>query len=180
MGKKKSITEVRGPKMAKESTLKIALNPKAGRPAIPDYGLSNSKKGLLPWKWALDRLRKSRQYWIATTRPDGSPHVMVIWGLWLEDGFYFSTGKTSRKAKNLAANPHCVICSENAAEAIIVQGVVESAPPESMAPIFAAYKKKYKLDVSDMGEPFYHVQPTVAFGLYEKKFAETATRWIFS
>jgi len=54
--------------------------PKAGRPNMPGYGLAKSRTGLLPWKWAQDRLGKSRQYWIATTRPDGSPQVMIVWG----------------------------------------------------------------------------------------------------
>jgi Pyridoxamine 5'-phosphate oxidase len=166
--------------MQKKRNARAGLSPRAGRPNIPGYGVARSKKGLLPWKWALDRLRKGRQYWIATTRPDGSPHVMVIWGLWLEDGFYFSTGKNSRKAKNLAGNPRCVICSDNAAEAVIVEGVVESIGPEKLEPIFAAYQKKYKFDVSGMGEPFYRVQPSVSFGLLEKKFTGTATRWKFS
>ena len=165
--------------MAKKKTLRAALNPTAGRPDIPSYGITKSKKGLLPWKWALDRLRKSRQYWIATTRPDGAPHVMPIWGVWLDDGFYFSTGKTSRKAKNLAVNPRCVICSDNSMEAVIVEGVVQVVRPEALHPMFAPYKKKYKLDISTMEEPVYRVQPAVAFGLFEKKFADTATRWIF-
>jgi uncharacterized pyridoxamine 5'-phosphate oxidase family protein len=147
---------------------------------MPGYGISKSKKGILPWKWAQDRLNKSRQYWIATTRPDRSPHVMVIWGLWMPDGFYFSTGKNTRKARNLAGNPHCVICSENAAQAVIVEGVVEIVNPRELKPIFAAYKKKYHNDVSGMGEPFYRVQPSVAFGLVEKTFTGSATRWMFS
>ena len=166
--------------MAKKRRLKTTLNPKTERPDIPGYGIAKSKKGLLPWQWALERLRKSRQYWIATTRPEGAPHVMVIWGLWLGDGFYFSTGKDSRKAKNLANNPRCVICSDNSAEAVIVEGVVESVSPEKLKPIFVAYKKKYNIDVSDMAEPFYRVKPGVAFGLLEKKFTGTATRWMFS
>ena len=57
-------------------------NPKTTRPNIPGYGLPDSKKGLLPWKWAEDRLKVSRQFWIATTRPDGRPHVMIVWALW--------------------------------------------------------------------------------------------------
>jgi len=44
-------------------------------------------------------LKKSRQYWIATTRPDGRPHVMVVWALWMDGVLYFATGSTSRKAK---------------------------------------------------------------------------------
>jgi hypothetical protein len=31
-----------------------------------------------------------------------------------------------------------------------------------------------------MSEPFYRVQPCVAFGPLEKKFTGTATRWMFS
>src|SRR5262249_35585496 len=108
--------------MAKKKT----SAPKTTRPNISGYGLSKSKKGLLPWKWAEDRLKKSRQYWIATTRPEGRPHVMVIWALWFEVALYFATGSTSRKARNLAGNPHCTICTENAAEAVIVEGVSDT------------------------------------------------------
>src|SRR5436189_1940766 len=100
--------------------------PKTTRPHIPGYGLPKSNKGLLPWKWAADRLKKSRQYWIATTRPDGSPHLMVIWGLWLDESFWFSSGAASRKARNLVENPKCVIGTDDAAEAVILEGTVES------------------------------------------------------
>jgi hypothetical protein len=82
--------------------------PEATRPTVPGYEFAAKKKGLLPWKWASDRLKKSRQYWIATTRPDGAPHLMIIWGLWFEDSFWFSTGAASRKARNLAENPRCI------------------------------------------------------------------------
>jgi nitroimidazol reductase NimA-like FMN-containing flavoprotein (pyridoxamine 5'-phosphate oxidase superfamily) len=91
---------------------------------MPGY-LSKTKKDLLPWKWAEGRLKKSRQYWIATTRPDGRPHVMVIWAVWLDGFLYFCTGSTSQKARNLTANPHCTLSTEDAAEAVILEGVVE-------------------------------------------------------
>jgi len=154
--------------------------PKTTRPHIPGYGLPKSNKGLLPWKWADDRLKKSRQYWIATTRPDGRPHVMVIWGVWVNDEFWFGTGRKSRKAQNLAANPHCVVCNEDAAQAVIVEGAVEMVDDHvRLEPVFAAYQKKYKIDIRGMGEPVFRVRPAVVFGLYEKKFGETATRWLF-
>jgi hypothetical protein len=155
------------------------LSPRASRPQIPDYGIAKSRKGLLPWKWAEQHLKKSRQYWIATTRPNGSPHVMIIWGVWLDDGFYFSTGKHSRKARNLAANRRCVICNENSAQAVIVEGEAEIVRPEILKPIFAAYKRKYKMDISGMDEPLFRVRPSTVFGLIEKKFAGSATRWKF-
>jgi general stress protein 26 len=155
--------------------------PKATRPHMPGYGITKTKTGMLPWKWATDRLTKSRQYWISTTRPDGSPHVMVIWGLWLEYELWFSTGRTSRKARNLAENPRCVICSDDSEQAAILEGEVEIVEDSAvLKKVFAAYKKKYKMDISGMGEPMFRVKPRVVFGLYEKKFGQTATRWLFS
>ena len=106
---------------------------------------------------------------------------MVIWGLWFEGEFWFSTGRKSRKAQNLAANPHCVICSDDSEQAVILEGTAETfAGAETLKKLFAAYKKKYQFDISGMGEPLYRVRPRVAFGLYEKKFTQTATRWLFS
>jgi len=161
--------------------------PKATRPNMPGYGVPKSKKGLLPWKWAEARLKKSRQFWIATTRPDRRPHVMVIWALWLDGKLYFSTGKTSRKARNLAANPNCIMCTEDSAEAVILEGAVESERDvENIREILRLYGKKYKFDMSGMAddlltlkEPVFYLRPKVAFGLWEKKFSTTATRWLF-
>jgi nitroimidazol reductase NimA-like FMN-containing flavoprotein (pyridoxamine 5'-phosphate oxidase superfamily) len=89
---------------------------------MPGYGLPRSRRGLLLWRWASDRLRRSHNYWIITTRPDGAPHAMPVWGLWLDDRFYFATGPQSRKSRNLASNPRCVVCNELAEAAVIVEG----------------------------------------------------------
>ena len=78
--------------------------PKASRPHMPGYGLPAGTKGLLSWQWAEQRLKKSHNYWISTVRPDCTPHLMIVWGLWLNGAFYFSSGAQSRKAKNLAHN----------------------------------------------------------------------------
>jgi hypothetical protein len=155
--------------------------PKATRPTVPGYEFSAKKTGLLPWKWASDRLKKSRQYWIATTRPDGTPHLMVIWGVWFDDCFWFSTGASSRKARNLAENPKCVIGTDDAAEAVILEGTAESI--DAQRPEFEkfakAYQKKYAWDVREMAQPVYRFRASVGFGLFEKKFEQSATRWVF-
>ena len=154
---------------------------------MPGYGISEARKGMLPWKWAEDRLNKSRQYWIATTRPEKHPHVMVVWALWMDGVLYFSTGKTSRKARNLAKNPNCTMCTENAAEAVIMDGEVKTERDiERIRTFIRLYEKKYKFKLGEMGEdwlrfkePVFYLQPKVAFGLWEKKFPTTATRWKF-
>lgn len=107
---------------------------------------------------------------------------MVIWGVWLDDALYFSTGAESRKARNLAANPKCVICTDDAAKAVILEGEVEALRDAQQAPLrrFAtAYARKYQWNIQDMEQPVYRFSPRVGFGLFESKFAKTATRWIF-
>lgn len=147
---------------------------------MPGYGIPRSKKGLLPWKWAKDRLQSSHNYWISTVRADGSPHTMVVWGLWLDGVFLFSTGNESRKARNLAMNPRCVIGNEKANEAVVVEGVAETTTDARLRKKFAAlYQKKYKFDMSGFAEPIYVVRPRIAFGLSEKDFMGKATRWQF-
>lgn len=168
-------------KKAKNGTLERPNEPKANRLTVPGYEPSAKNAGVLPWKWAADRLKKSRQYWIATTRPDGSPHLMVIWGVWLGGSFWFSTGVKSRKARNLAENPKCVIGTDDAAEAVILEGAVEliDAQHGDLAKFAKAYEKKYEWNLREMAQPVYRFRPSVGFGLFEKKFEQTATRWSF-
>jgi Pyridoxamine 5'-phosphate oxidase len=160
--------------------------PKSSRPMMVGYGLPESKKGLLPWKWAERRLKKSHNYWITTVKPDKTPHTMVVWGLWLDGAFLFSTGRESRKARNLAKNKNCVVCTEDASEAVIVEGAAESASLDLRREFLKKYQPKYKFDMGSMKkdilsmkEPVFAVRPRVAFGLYEKKFMSSATRWKF-
>jgi hypothetical protein len=45
----------------------------------------------LPWSWATEQLQEADTYWIATTRRDGRPHSRPVWGVWLDETFYFNT-----------------------------------------------------------------------------------------
>ena len=47
--------------------------------------------------------------WLATTRPDGRPHLTGIGAVWLDDRFYFTSGAATQKSRNLAANSACAI-----------------------------------------------------------------------
>jgi general stress protein 26 len=102
-----------------------ATEPRTERPQISGYGISKSKTGMLPWKWAVKMLTESREYWMVTVRPDGRPHAMIIWGLWFNGAFWFGTGSETQKARNLAKNPNCIVGTQNAAEAVILEGMAE-------------------------------------------------------
>ena len=155
-------------------------NPKPARPQMPGYGMPRGTKGLLPWTWADQRLRRSHNYWMITVRPDAVPHAMPVWGIWVDNHFYFSTGARSRKARNLHSNPSCTICTERTAEAVIVEGraAIVSDPSllQRLAPVYSRKYKPWKLD-PEMG-PIFDVRPRVAFAMYEKRFKD-ATRYRF-
>jgi hypothetical protein len=167
------------------------VKPISSRIHAPGYGFPETTKGLLPWSWAEQRLKKSHNYWVSTikpttVKPDGSPHTMVVWGLWQDGRFIFSTGKTSRKARNLALNKNCVICTELAHEAVIVEGVAEIADVAARRKMIPAYERKYKFDLSkmkedmlNMKEPVFAVRPRVVFAMWEKHFQSKSPRWKF-
>ncbi len=160
--------------------------PAASRPLMPGYGMKEGSKGLLPWSWAEKRLKKSHNYWISTVKPDGSPHVMVIWGLWQDGRFLFSTGSKSQKSVNLKHSTKCVVATELAHEAVIVEGEAELADISARRKFLSRYTRKYdwdmsamKADILSMKEPVFSVRPRKVFALWEEYFQEKSTRWLF-
>ena len=158
----------------------MTLTPKASRPHMPGYGLlpADQGKGLKPWSYAVERLSRSRGYWISTTCPDGRPHSVPIWGLWLRDEFAFSTGAQSKKARNLLANPHVVIGVEPSDDSIVLEGEARLMDDAAWKREFVtAYNAKYSWAMKD--EPMYSVRPIVAFSFSEAEFSDGSTRWTF-
>ena len=164
------------------------IEPKASRPHWPDATQKTTSEttGLKSWPWALERLEKSHNYWIATSRPGSRPHLMLVWGVWWQDAFWFSTGPRTRKAKNIAADPHCVIGTERADAAVILEGVAEEIKDRSVwKQIVQVYNRKYDGDVEPLllasGGCVFRVKPQIAFGQDEhaENFTESVTRWHF-
>ncbi|HEX6029971.1 MAG TPA: pyridoxamine 5'-phosphate oxidase family protein [Tepidiformaceae bacterium] len=156
--------------------------PRASRPHLPGYGVmpANEGEGLLPWSWAEEHLVESRNYWVATCRADGRPHLMAVWGIWHGASLWFSTGSESVKAKNLARDPRCSISTERGDEAVIVEGVVERVTDQpALKRVYEVYQAKYGWSME--GESFYVLRPRVVFAFFEHadQFASTATRWRF-
>lgn len=151
---------------------------------MPGYSMMFQKGWkALPWTWATGRLSTAHNYWVATTRENGKPHVMPVRGVWLDNKFYFSTGRESRKSRNLKTNPSCVICPEGAGEAIILEGRAEELRDSNVRrQVKDVYNRKFDSDLdSYSGEPIYAVQPQVVFGLVESssKIRGNPTRWRF-
>ena len=94
---------------------------------MPDYGIRGPDEGtgLLPWSWAEERLAGSHDYWLTSLWPDGRPHSMPVWGAWDGEALWFSSGRRSRKARNLAADPRCIVTTDDPKDPVVVEGRAE-------------------------------------------------------
>jgi hypothetical protein len=101
-----------------------------------------------------------------------------VWGMWVDNVFYFSTGPKSRKARNFRMNSQVAVHPECDNEAVIIEGRVELLDDlEALKPLYVIYKEKYDWDMS--GEVLYAVRPSVAYS-FKEDLPETGARWEFA
>ena len=160
----------------------LSTQPAASRPHMPGYGIVEARTGLLTWERVSQQMAQVRNYWLTTTRPDGRPHAMPVWGVWLDETFYFGTGRSSVKGRNLAHNPAVSVHLESGDDVVILEGVVEEVSDRLLLRhIYDVYGQKYKLDMSanaeEGAEPTYALRPTTGFAWLEQDFPNTATRF---
>ena len=115
---------------------------------MPGYGTlpATEGSGLLPWSWAEERLIRSHDFWLATVTPQGAPHLMPVWAVWLSGRLWFSSANGSRKARNLSADARCTVSTDNPLEPVVVQGRAEriSGAGELRAMLAAENAKYHK------------------------------------
>jgi hypothetical protein len=119
----------------------------AGRPLVPDgYGVQETGP-FLEWADVEDWLVESTEYWLASTRPHGRPHVVPRWGVWLDERFWYDGSPATRHARNLEVNPACALHLESGTTVTIVEGRSHRSDPivgalgERLA---AEYARKYQ------------------------------------
>jgi hypothetical protein len=162
-------------------------DPVASRPAIPNgYGVPKSRKGLLSWGHARQRLEDALVYWLATANAEGEPHAVPVWGVWLDDRLYFDGGPDTRHMRNVAANPRIVVHLEDGNDVVIVEGTAGAASvpdPPLTARVAEGYGAKYggmgyapKPDAWD-GGGLWLVRPQRAFAW--AGFPKDVTRFSF-
>jgi hypothetical protein len=167
--------------------MSAAREPLASRPFMPGYEIQDPDdgSGLLPWGWAAQRLTDSQHYWLSTVRSDGRPHAMPIWGVWDGWSLWFSTGVWSRKARNIYYEARCTATTEDAANPVVIEGVVSiERTPAVIEHFVAQLNKKYGTDYEvDFQNPLINatmrVQPRRAFGVAQEDFTGSATCWTF-
>ena len=152
----------------------------------------------IPWDRALEQLESgdtNGSYWLATTRPDGRPHIAGVGAMWVDGKFYFTSGAGTRKSRNLAENPNCALSVSLVGLDLIVEGTATKvSDPAVLARLAERYKSGgWPAEVSDgaltavysapsAGPPpwdLYVVTPITAVGVATAE-PNGATRWRFS
>jgi pyridoxamine 5'-phosphate oxidase-like protein len=121
-------------------------SPKITRPTFPP-GYVDKPASFLTWDWVATRLTESKHYWLCSVRPNGHPHVIPRWGVFLENKFYYDGSPETRHARNLRKNPHVTLNLENGSQAVFLEGIAKLAGKPSSElgkKLSQDYKKKYK------------------------------------
>jgi hypothetical protein len=107
----------------KKTSPKKATTPKAQEPTHKNLDIYGARP--IPWSRALKQLGSSPQgtFWLATTTPDGRPHVAGVGALWVDGKIYFVSGARTRKSRNLAANPSCVVSVSLTGIDLVLEGI---------------------------------------------------------
>jgi len=179
---------------SKKSAPTRATTPKAKGPAAKNLDIYGAAP--LEWSRALKQLEAgpSGTFWLATTSPDGRPHVAGIGALWVDGKIYVVTGSRTRKGRNLAANPNCVLSVSLSGIDLVIEGrAIRITDRPTLLRLARRYADQgWPASVSgdaliaeysapSAGPPpwnLYVVRPTTAFGVASAD-PSGATRWQF-
>lgn len=92
------------------------------------YGVEDATE-YLSWETVETRLTNARHYWLSTVGPDGSPHAVPRWGVWVDESFWYDGSPETRHVRNLIGNRRCVLHLEDGAAATMVHGQSDPAQP---------------------------------------------------
>lgn len=97
----------------------------------------------LAWAEICERFDQARNWWIATSGPDG-PHSVPVWGVAIEHTLYFYGQPSGVRTRNLQADPRLVAHLESGDDVLILHGQAQEAKLSINDPaIVESYSKKY-------------------------------------
>ena len=131
----------------------------ANRAGELDQQFSSPDASPSSWRDVQARLGGAETYWITTVRDDGRPHSTPLVGVWFDDAFWFSTGASEQKARNLEHNQDVLVAVGSSTLDgldVVVEGHAERITDESrLLPVAAAYNAKnpplFRSEVHDGG-----------------------------
>jgi hypothetical protein len=154
--------------------------PVAERPYIrhKEYGVPSDLDNLVLWDSVVARFTAERNYWVATSSPDGTPLARPVWGVFVDDTICFGGGPRTRWSRSLATNPKVSVHLEDGTRVVIAEGMVSrltDAEDPRLGPIDDAYEVKYEMR---HGPPIWLLKPKIVLAWND--FPTDMTRFRFA
>jgi nitroimidazol reductase NimA-like FMN-containing flavoprotein (pyridoxamine 5'-phosphate oxidase superfamily) len=148
----------------------------------------------LSWADVRTRVAEAGDYLLATTDPDGRPHVVPVLAVWLDGTVCFVTFRRSRKTRNLERNNGCAVTVPGPDVDLVLEGAAyrirDAARLQNVADLYPVKYPWWHPFVRD-GEFYdpadtahsdprqvYAVEPARVFA-FGKEEGFRATRWRF-
>jgi hypothetical protein len=97
----------------------------------------------------------ARTTWLSTVNQDGSPHVTAVGALWLDGTFWFQTGSSTKKSRNVARDPRCSIAVSIRDADVVAEGeAAQETNPATLTRLAKAWADQgwpAELDKSGLG-----------------------------
>jgi general stress protein 26 len=152
----------------------------------------------IPWSVALNALESDKRQnptsFLATTRPNGRPHVAGVGAMWDNGKVYVVSGQETRKSRNLAHDPNCVVAMSLTGIDLVIEGTAARVTDEeTLQRLAKRYADQgwparvedgaftYDYSAPSAGPPpwnLYAITPTTVFGVLGAE-PGGATRWRF-
>jgi hypothetical protein len=82
------------------------------------------------WSDVRAQLIAAQQYWLATNRHGGSPHLVPVDGLWVDDVLYYGGLPSTVHVRTALANPCVTVHLPDPWKVVVVEGDVRLAKPD--------------------------------------------------
>ncbi|WP_421118165.1 pyridoxamine 5'-phosphate oxidase family protein [Aquihabitans daechungensis] len=98
----------------------------------------------IAWAEARRRIAEARFSWLATSRPDGRPHVRPCLTIWMDGQLHSTTRVDAAKGRHLAADGRCSMSVGTDDMDLVVEGVAEFiTDADHLQRLADAYREKY-------------------------------------
>ena len=137
----------------------------------------------MAWSDVSAQLVAAHQYWVATNRRAGCPHLVPVDGLWVDDVLYYGGLPTTVHVRAALADPHVTMHLPDPWKVVVVEGEVRLAKPspafsQQLADLANVKYAHYGItfDAGSYSDPFaLHPRRALAWS----SFPTDATRFTF-
>lgn len=98
----------------------------------------------IEWDDVRRRIAEATFSWLATSRPDGRPHVRPCLTIWMDGQLHSTTRADAAKGRHLAADGRCSVTVSTDGMDVAVEGVAAFVTdPDHLQRLADAYRDKY-------------------------------------